>query len=171
MEGKSIGKIKWFGGHNSKTQLENKYGFIEDISGIDVFLHLDEWEEDLAPEEYDTVVYSIKPNNKKYSAINAHLLIGKKIDLYDMLELNEIVNKSQPSIVRNHIEKEIQRHFAILFEQSDSDIKKDIFSEEKKKTILYLLGKPKYSFENLSFIKEIGIVDPISELNWLHIPS
>ena len=40
---RGYGSVKWFGGVNSKTGRENHFGFIEDLSGKDVFVHRREW--------------------------------------------------------------------------------------------------------------------------------
>lgn len=34
-----LGIVKWFGGYNHKREKENDFGFIESMSGDDVYIH------------------------------------------------------------------------------------------------------------------------------------
>lgn len=47
----SAGVVKWFGGYNNTKGAENKFGFLEGITGVDVFLHQYEWLSNEKPRE------------------------------------------------------------------------------------------------------------------------
>src|SRR5690606_22755387 len=69
----SIGKVKWYGGFNNKTNTENKFGFVDDVSGFDVYLHENAWQGASKPQEDQIVVYTLEMKSGKYSAKNARL--------------------------------------------------------------------------------------------------
>lgn len=70
----NFGTIKWFGGENSKTGKINHFGFIQDITGADVFIHKKEWKGISTPSEGDFVSYKIQEKDGRFSAINAQHL-------------------------------------------------------------------------------------------------
>lgn len=87
----SLGIVKWFGGYNSKTESENKYGFIEDSAGVDIFLHLNEWTEDNHPREGQMLTYSIEESKGKYSAKSAKALNAADYSLDKLAQKHRVV--------------------------------------------------------------------------------
>ena len=70
----NFGLIKWFGGHNNKTGRENDFGFLQAMSGEEIFIHQNSIATKSAPVENDVFVYEIETRNGKSRAINAHQL-------------------------------------------------------------------------------------------------
>lgn len=71
----SVGFIKWFGGINKKTGRENKFGFIENIDGDDLFVHTSQLGE-VVPEEGDFAVFTVDADAKdvtKKRAVNVQI--------------------------------------------------------------------------------------------------
>ena len=66
-----IGVVKWYGGYNRQKQRENDYGFIQDMSEEDIFVHENNILPNNSLDENDLVFYKIqeRDDNKK-SAIN-----------------------------------------------------------------------------------------------------
>ena len=76
---RGYGSVKWFGGVNSKTGRENHFGFIEDISGKDVFVHRTEWRGKTQPAEGELVTYLEEQTDGKFSACQAESLDAARI--------------------------------------------------------------------------------------------
>lgn len=68
------GTVKWFGGINKNTGRENKFGFITDISGKDVYLNIKEWRGGGKPKEGQILSYDyLEESGGKARALNAVL--------------------------------------------------------------------------------------------------
>lgn len=71
---KRYGTVKWFGGINSNTGRENKFGFITDITGEDVYLNIKDWKDDGKPTEGQILSYDyLQESVGKAKAVNAVL--------------------------------------------------------------------------------------------------
>lgn len=73
------GTVKWFGGVNSMTGRENHFGFIEDLSGKDVFAHRREWRGRTQPAKGELVTYLEEQKDGKFSACQAESLDAARI--------------------------------------------------------------------------------------------
>lgn len=91
----SIGVVKWFGGYNSKKDTENKFGFLQDISGEDVFLHENEWSGDSKPAEEQLVSYTLEEHKGKLSAKQAKSL--QLDDIETITQANDLLLHNRPS--------------------------------------------------------------------------
>lgn len=58
----SVGFVKWFGGLNKRTGRENEFGFIESITGEDLFVHASQLG-GVVPEEGDFAVFTVDARN------------------------------------------------------------------------------------------------------------
>ncbi|QGT78153.1 hypothetical protein GM160_04160 [Guyparkeria halophila] len=68
------GTVKWFGGINNKTGRENRFGFITDISGEDVYLNIKEWKGSGRPAEGQILSYEyVQASGDKAKAAEAML--------------------------------------------------------------------------------------------------
>lgn len=81
---RKYGTVKWFGGHNNKTGRENNFGFIEDLSGKDIFLHKREWQGRSLPVEDEIVTYFEEESNGKLSAHRADCLRTASLSAVDL---------------------------------------------------------------------------------------
>lgn len=70
----SFGIIKWFGGINNKTGRKNDFGFLQSLSGEEIFVHQNSLASKCVPRENDVFVYEVETRNGKSRAINAHQL-------------------------------------------------------------------------------------------------
>jgi len=69
-----FGKVKWFGGTNSNTQRENKFGFITPSVGDDVFVHKHALKNSEILEDNDLVLFELENTARGFSATNVHKL-------------------------------------------------------------------------------------------------
>ncbi|MCL4252530.1 MAG: cold shock domain-containing protein, partial [Anaerolineae bacterium] len=76
--GNEIGRVKWYGGYNSKTGKENDYGFIERYDGKDVFVHSSRLI-CLPSELYDGVfvIFNLIEGKKGYEAEKVQIYVSK----------------------------------------------------------------------------------------------
>lgn len=70
----SAGVVKWFGGYNNAKGTENKFGFVEGVSGSDVFLHQSQWLGKGKPQEGELLYFDLEQRSGKWSGINAMAL-------------------------------------------------------------------------------------------------
>ncbi|MDU7838879.1 MAG: cold-shock protein [Pantoea sp.] len=70
-----LGNVLWFGGYNSKTDRENKFGFLSSESGTELFFHKNELNQSNTPTDNAPVLFreGIGKNGKP-TAFNVHLL-------------------------------------------------------------------------------------------------
>lgn len=70
-----LGNVLWFGGYNSKTDRENKFGFLSSESGAELFFHKNELNQSNTPTDNAPVLFreGIGKNGKP-TAFNVHLL-------------------------------------------------------------------------------------------------
>jgi cold shock CspA family protein len=96
---RQIGRIKWFGGYNSRTSDNNDFGFIQCVDGDDIYVHRDDLKFSLATDflyEGKLVTFDIEAKDvrgkKKERAVSVQLLI-KEID-HDVLR-NAFLTRDQ----------------------------------------------------------------------------
>ncbi|MET3817353.1 hypothetical protein [Pantoea sp. UYEF8] len=52
-----LGNVLWFGGYNSKTDRENKFGFLSSESGAELFFHKNELNQSNTPTDNAPVLF------------------------------------------------------------------------------------------------------------------
>ncbi|WP_159595282.1 cold-shock protein [Hydrogenophaga sp. BPS33] len=113
---RGYGTVKWFGGINNKTGRENRFGFIEDLSGKSVFLHTGEWRGKSQPAEGQLVTYLEEERDGKSSARQAESLDTCEMrapELYSAL-CTPPLNAVEPASSELHkaIEEKLRRSLA-----------------------------------------------------------
>lgn len=68
-----FGLVKWFGGYNYQRDRENDFGFIQSMTGEDVFVHKNEIKSNGELYKDDLVIFEIGQRNGKTFARNVHV--------------------------------------------------------------------------------------------------
>tara|TARA_R110002049_G_scaffold216355_3_gene387850 strand:- start:2057 stop:3925 length:1869 start_codon:yes stop_codon:yes gene_type:complete len=158
----SIGVVKWFGGYNSKKQTENKFGFLQDISGEDVFLHENEWSGESKPTEDQMVIYVLEDKKGKLSAKQAKTLQLDDIETIALANDLCIQNKSsEPAIALKA--KIIQQLATELKNYSATQI--NLCTELIGVTELCdMLSKGQHWDSNYELLSSQGYINPLLDL-------
>lgn len=91
----SAGVVRWFGGYNKAKDTENRFGFVDGISGSDVFLHQSKWLGNGKPDEGQFVYFELEEKKGKWSAKNAKALTDvPREKLIELLEINATVSSA-----------------------------------------------------------------------------
>ncbi|UTW49804.1 cold-shock protein [Bacterioplanoides sp. SCSIO 12839] len=133
-----IGTVKWFGGYNNKTGKDNDYGFVEDVSGQDFFLHKSEWQEEAAPSEGLLVTYSILESKGRWSASSA-----SPVEYSTFTELATIADEYWGilnRVERKLVSQGLTRSLRAMGMQEASDYLEQLDDQQLKKVINILIG-------------------------------
>jgi DNA helicase IV len=157
----SFGCVKWFGGFNNKTGNENEYGFIEDFSNHDVYLHKNSWLGTEPPCEGDFVTYSKEKSGSKWKADDAALLVNASLGV--VLELlvlvSELKGKPLSSMQARNYDLLVSL-LSTLIESSNAQTLKDIFAQFDVGDSLFntLENMSNWGF-NEALLHEAGLLD------------
>lgn len=166
----SIGIVKWFGGLNRQKNKENEFGFIEDIAGFDVYLHLKDWHEDKPANESDVVVYSREEKNGKWKANDAHLMattvpsLGQLLEWYELCESNYAFSQKYLTAIGNIKDEKFTGYTK---EKLASNLQK--FGVSKLVKILSEMSERWDS--HLQLLVDLKLIDPLLDIAWDKLPE
>jgi len=165
----SVGRVKWYGGINRKKGTENKFGFVEDVAGVDVYLHEKHWQGSSLPQESQLVVYALDENNGKPAAQQARLVSLEKIEdfslFYELLMTEELSTPAHA--IKEQLTKTLSSEFSGF---SDAALEKclEVFG---KKSLCNLLASKAHWDQNLNTLVARGMVSPLQDLAPNLLPS
>ena len=145
-----LGVVKWFGGYNHQKERENDFGFIESMSGNDVFIHKNEIMDNDSLVENELVLFELGEKRGKYHAKN--LCLANK---------DEKSSKGTLSLfVENH------EQFSIFFDsyKVSNKLIEVITKNVENKNTSFIEKLKEVSKENLSIYKLIS-----ESKDWLEI--
>lgn len=158
---RSVGSVKWFGGHNSKTGADNNYGFIEDLSGRDVYLHKDEWKGTAGPHADQILTYSLEKDGLKWRAGNVHPL--DKSSLQQLLELLELFADSQGKPLSHKHSKyyeNILTRISVRISEESAETIRVVFSDfDVSDSLFEVLEKKNEWNTNRQLLMSAGLLD------------
>lgn len=166
----SLGIVKWFGGYNNKTQSENKYGFLEDVGGADVFLHQHEWRGASKPRDGEILTYTLKESDGKWSAKNASDLTGADYALDKLLGLLKLSIPSTWYGTRR-LRDNLKNSFSTKFSSSTPKEKVHCLEEAGKDRLIDLLDGQEQWYENITALAALNIIEPIQDIPWDRLPE
>ncbi len=169
---KCIGVVKWFGGYNSKTARENNFGFIEDFSGKDVFLHKQEWSGQHTPRENDAVFYSLEEDQGKWKAIAAQPVVGNSFGILESYKALRIIEGSDTIFSKkSYLERALRTEFCECFSLASTDDLDIVFdkSDDTGLALKLLEGGSKWS-ENIEILSDLRLIEPLHDVNWDVLP-
>lgn len=169
----SIGSIKWFGGFNRKKNKENDFGFITDVEGVDVYLHLSGWSEDDVPSEDDIVVYSREEKGGKWKANSASLLSSSNPPLDQVLDWVSLSGYMNDPLSDSY---DMGKQLVELVagnpsSYSISDLKEGIEKHGVTTLIEYLVFDDSDWIDLFNLLEEHSILNPIVDMEWSEIPD
>jgi len=166
---KSIGMVKWFGGINSKTNRENKFGFITDQSGKDIFLHKNECEGQYHPDEDDVVCYTLEEDKGKWKAVAARPFRDVE---YEPDELFLLIKTSVYSSSLAKLKKALNSQFVEVFYTAKNPMKLALFGNTQDTELMCeLLYCDNRWFAFLELIKHEGLFKPLDDIDWKFLPN
>ncbi|QLF20650.1 cold shock domain-containing protein [Pseudomonas aeruginosa] len=165
----SAGVVKWFGGYNKAKDAENKFGFLESVSGSDVFLHQSQWHGHSKPVERQLVYFELEEQNGKWSANNAKSLIDVSRDKQIEL-LEKIISGPKTPIAEAVSEFITSRISADLSSLSGLDAQKLIDRVGLKKLLTMLRWKREWQ-QNIEFLEIKGLIKPLWDIEWSSLPT
>ena len=158
----SIGKVKWYGGFNHKKNTENKFGFVEDADGMDVFLHERDWKEASNPQEHQLVVYTLEKKNGKYAAQNARLFRLEESGHLSLLQ--SLLLKAAFSQTAQSIKGQLVKKLASGFSEYSEERLQQLVALIGKVPLCTLLAKESNWDKNLNALIARGLVIPLQDL-------
>ena len=169
----SVGAIKWFGGFNNKTNKENNFGFLTDVEGFDVYLHLSEWSEGRPPSENTVAVYSREEKGGKWKAKNACLLSTANSSLNQLIEWLIV---SEGGSNGNGANRDIATKLAETIRTNSGTYTTEELDEvvEKKGVakLIQVLSVAGNDWDNcLKYLLDKNLIDPIVDLDWKRLPE
>ena len=160
----SLGFVKWFGGYNRNTNSENKYGFIEDSSGVDLFLHLREWREKSPPGKDQLLIYSVEEDKDKPVAINAKEFKVADHPLDQISEFIDAITERDNGQIKKRISEILNAAFCHRFSFAPSEELVFCCKQMGKEKIIDLLAGKAYWSENLSLLISLELLEPIKDV-------
>lgn len=169
---RSFGVVKWFGGHNSKTDRENNFGFITDLSGKDIYLHKNEWVAESDPDENDVVMYIIKEDRGKWKASDAKPIAANDLSILEIDEALQSIRDSGAQFSEKHeIERLLIAALSDKFKAENTDELLRFFAGKNNKSEIWrLLYASNKWFRNIKILSDLHIIDPLSDVSWDLIP-
>ena len=82
-----IGLVKWFGGFNHQKNKENDYGFIQSMSGEDVFVHISAIKSGVGLSEGELVIFEFGEKDGRWFAKNLYRTINKPKKAKDFINI------------------------------------------------------------------------------------
>ncbi|MGO3346437.1 MAG: hypothetical protein ACTIM4_14615 [Marinomonas sp.] len=165
----SVGCVKWFGGYNSQKNKDNDFGFVTDVEGFDVYLHLKDWNGDKDPNENDIVVYHREEKGGRWRAKNSIFLEQKLPDLIQLLEWFEL-GKSNIDFLKKYL----TIIHNIKIQNLPNYSKKELVLSSQKVGISQLVeilslmkGSWSYNFQQMV---DLQLIDPFIDIAWSKLP-
>lgn len=168
----SVGKIKWFGGFNREKGVENKYGFLQALSGVDVFLHEKGWLGNEKPLEGQLVYFELEERNGRFSAKNAVTLTeipDPAIEtLCSLYKHEEDPSESEVFCeLKDYFSRKLSSELSTL---THAEIER-ITEWLSLKTLIGLLStKPDWE-QNVELLEDKGLLYPLSDIGWEDLPK
>lgn len=169
----SVGSIKWFGGFNRKKNKENDFGFITDVEGVDVYLHLSGWSEDDVPSEDDIVVYSREEKGGKWKAKNASLLSSSNPALHQLIEwIQQSENEGDFNGDCYRIAKQLaERIKDNSHKYSVNELKECVEKRGASKLVEVLSTASNDWIDCFNNLVENDLIDPLADMAWQNHPK
>jgi len=135
-----VGIVKWYGGYNNKTDRENNFGFIESMTGEDIFIHKNEIKSNYSLSKDNIVIFKVGIRDYKKFAKNVSIP-SKDIDSFKLffqilpeyeLEFGDFFkrytfNSFKKSLLNEHIlEKLTEDEFCEILPKAIKRDKQDI---------------------------------------------
>ncbi len=164
----SAGIVKWFGGYNKTKGVENKFGFLEDMSGSDVFLHESEWLGNDKPKEGQFIYFELEENKGKWSARQARYLI--ELSHAQLIELISRAKDRPPSMPHAQIKKSIASWISCALTSCDRPEIESLIEIQGQQNFISMLVPEREWPQNLDFLTEKGLVSPLKDIDWVSLP-
>ncbi|MDH2243798.1 cold shock domain-containing protein [Pseudomonas sp. GD03909] len=165
----SAGIVKWFGGYNKAKDTENKFGFVEGVSGNDVFLHQSQWLGNGKPAENQLVYFELEEQKGKWSAKSAKALADEPYDkLIELLE--KIITEQKTSVAGAISDFIISKISAELTSPNGPDAQELIDRLGLKKLLTMLRWKREWQ-QNIELLEGKGLIKPLRDIEWSSLPS
>jgi cold shock CspA family protein len=165
----SAGAVKWFGGYNSTKGVENKFGFLEGITGVDVFLHQDEWLSNEKPREGQFVYFELEEKKGKWSAGQARFL--DELPCVQLVELiynnGDLLASAIYTKIKKFIDSQLNKKLSSC---NRSDIERIIELLGLQSLISLLIPERDWP-TNLDFLAENGFISPLTDIKWEWLPT
>lgn len=165
----SAGVVKWFGGYNKAKDTENRFGFVDGISGSDVFLHQSQWLGNGKPDEDQLVYFELEEKKGKWSAKNAKALNDVTSD--KLIELFEIITAGPKNLASEAVSEYIETKISVeLSSFSAQDAQALIDQVGLQKLLGLLLWKSDWR-KNVDFMESTKLIKPLMDIKWSWLPS
>lgn len=165
----SAGIVKWFGGYNKAKDTENKFGFLESVSGRDVFLHQSQWLGHGKPFEGQFVYFELEEQKGKWSANNARAMNDEPLD--KQLELLEkITCETKTSVTEAVIGFIASKISADLTSVTDPNAQA-LIDRVGLKQLLNMLHRKREWQQNIEFLEAKGLIKPLCDIEWSLLPT
>lgn len=165
----SAGVVRWFGGYNKAKDTENRFGFVDGISGSDVFLHQSKWLGNGKPDEGQFVYFELEEKKGKWSAKNAKALTDvPREKLIELLEINATVS-SAPAATK--ISDFIASKISLELSSPNGPDSHELIERLGLKKLLTLLRWKREWQQNIEFLESKGLIKPLTDIEWSSLPS
>lgn len=165
----SAGVVKWFGGYNKAKDTENKFGFLEAISGRDVFFHQSQWLGHGKPVESQLVYFELEEQKGKWSANNANALTDVPRD--KQLELLEKIISEPKTSVGEAISEFITSRISADLSSPTSHNAQELIDRMGLKKLLTMLRWKREWRQNIEFLEVKGLIKPLWDIEWSSLPT
>lgn len=166
----SFGKVKWFGGYNSKTDRENNFGFISDVSNKDVFLHKTEWGGDSTPKEDELAFYAlVTEKNGKWKATAAKPASSSKVPLSKLSDFIRTLEEEKKAPAESI--SSLKKAYCLKLAKMKSP---EVVNQIKLANIgevVSILSSGPYESKNYETLISEGLAQPITDIPPEYLPA
>lgn len=154
-----IGIVKWYGGYNSKTGVENNFGFINAMTGEDIFFHKNSIKSDHNPFDNDIVIFELMTRKGKLTATNVHII---KFEFEYLTSFASLLRKSKelyPNFFSNYVV------CSSLEDLLNSEVINNLSTKDFIELLQGISSSDKYTFSKINdFVTTNGCSEPIKEI-------
>jgi hypothetical protein len=165
----SAGVVKWFGGYNKAKEAENKFGFVDGISGSDVYLHESQWLGNGKPAESQLVYFDLIEQKEKWSAKNAKALAEAPYD--KLIGLFEKIAEGPATPVAGSIYDFVASKISVELSSPNGPDTQELIAKLGLKKLLTMLRSKREWQQNVEFLEGKGLIKPLIDIEWSSLPS